>query len=134
MDIVLVDTSVWINFFKAKETDASLFLKNNLSNIIIATCPVIIQEVLQGIVSDKEFKVIHSYFNNLIRFTDNPYLLAHDAAMLYRNLRKNGITIRKPNDCLIAMYAIKNGVALLNNDRDFQMIAKYASLKIMDFS
>lgn len=134
MDICLVDTSVWINFFKANETTASLFLKNNTSNIIIATCPVILQEVLQGIVKDKEFKSVNDYFNNLAKLNGNQYELAHNAATLYRSLRTKGITIRKPNDCLIAMYAIKHNITLLHDDRDFDLIAKYSSLKIMLFN
>ena len=130
MDIVLKDTSVWINFFKAKETDASLFLKNNLSNIIIATCPVIVQEVLQGILSDKEFKVVNSYFSTLTKLSNNPYELALDAARLYREIRKAGFTIRKPNDCLIASYAIKNNVRLLHDDKDFYYIAMNIGLLV----
>jgi predicted nucleic acid-binding protein len=130
MDIVLIDTSVWINFFKAKETDASLFLKNNLSNIIIATCPVIVQEVLQGILSDKEFKVVNSYLSALTKLSNNPYELALDAARLYREIRKAGFTIRKPNDCLIASYAIKNNVRLLHDDKDFYYIAMNSGLLV----
>lgn len=130
MDIVLVDTSVWVNFFKANETNASLFLKNNLSNIIIATCPVIVQEVLQGILSDKEFKAVNSYFNTLTKFFDNPYELAIDAARLYRVTRKAGFTIRKPNDCLIASYAIKHNVRLLHDDKDFYFIAMNSDLLV----
>ncbi len=128
MDLVLVDTSVWINFFKAKETKASLFLKNNLGNMIIATCPVILQEVLQGIISDKDFRDVNSYFDTLTQFRGEPYELAHDAAKLYRELRKKGITIRKPNDCLIAIYAIKNKVRLLHDDKDFDYIAENSNL------
>jgi predicted nucleic acid-binding protein len=71
MDIFLVDTSVWINFFKAKQTEASLFLKNNTSNIVIATCPIIVQEVLHGVIEDHEFKLIDLYFNSLTRLTDD---------------------------------------------------------------
>jgi len=134
MEIILVDTSVWINFFKAKETEASLFLKNNTSNIIIATCPVIVQELLQGVVKDYEFKAIDSYLNTLTRLRYDQYELAHDAAKLYRNLRKKGITIRKPNDCLIATYAINSKIQLLNDDRDFQFIAENSSLKVMNLN
>ena len=130
MDIVLVDTSVWINFFKAIETKSSLFLKNNLSNIIIATCPVIIQEVLQGVLSDKEFRRVSAYFNTLTRFSDDPYELALDAAHLYRDIRKAGFTIRKPNDCLIACYAIKNNIKLLHDDKDFYHIAMNSNLQV----
>ena len=131
MDPVLVDTSVWINFFKARETKASLFLKNNLSNVIIATCPVILQEVLQGIVSDKDFTKINSHFNSLLRLVGNNYQLAHDAAVLYRELRKKGITVRKPNDCLIAVYAMHYNITLLEDDKDFQLIAQYSKLKLV---
>lgn len=131
MDPVLVDTSVWINFFKARETKASLFLKNNLSNVIIATCPVILQEVLQGIVSDKDFTKINSHFNSLLRLVGNNYQLAHDAAVLYRELRKKGITVRKPNDCLIAVYAMHYNITLLEDDKDFQLIAQHSKLKLV---
>jgi predicted nucleic acid-binding protein len=131
MDIVLVDTSVWINFFKAHETSSSLFLKNNLSNIVIATCPVIVQEVLQGVVSDKDFRNINSYLNTLIRLIENSYELAEEAAKLYRELRKKGITVRKPNDCLIATYAIRNNIPLLQDDKDFRLIVQHSKLKIV---
>ena len=134
MEIILVDTSVWINFFKAKETEASLFLKNNTSNIIIATCPVIVQELLQGVVKDYEFKAIDSYLNTFTRLRYDQYELSHDASKLYRNLRKKGITIRKPNDCLIATYAINSKIQLLNDDRDFQFIAENSSLKVMNLN
>jgi len=134
MDIYLIDTSVWINYFKATETAASLFLKNNTGNIIIATCPVIMQEVLQGIVHEKEFKAIHSYLKKLLPLINNQYELAHDAAVLYRSLRSKGVTVRKSNDCLIAAYAIKNGITILHDDRDFDLIAKHSSLKIMNFT
>src|ERR1035437_10027052 len=130
MEIVLVDTSVWINFFKGIETGSSLFLKNNLSKIIIATCPVIIQEVLQGVLSDKEFKMVRSYFNALTRFSNNPYELALDAARLYRDIRKAGFTIRKPNDCLIDCSAIKNNVRLLHDDKDFYHIQMNSGLLV----
>lgn len=130
MEVVLVDTSVWVNFFKANDTDASLFLKNNLSNVIIATCPVIVQEVLQGIVSEHEFTKVSSYLDSLTKFKGNPYTLAYEAAKLYRELRKKGVTIRKPNDCLIAIFAMQNDVTLLNDDRDFKFIAEHTPLRI----
>lgn len=59
-----------------------------------------------------------------------PIKAAVSAANLYRTLRKKGVTIRKPNDCLIACYAIQHGVDLCYNDRDFDLIAQHSSLKI----
>jgi len=129
MEIVLVDTSVWINVFKGIETKASVFLRDNDENILAATCPVIVQEVLQGIILDKDFYTTSSYFNKLVELSANGYSYARDAATLYRELRKKGITIRKPNDCLIAVYAIKHSVNLLHDDKDFTNIAAFSNLK-----
>ncbi|MES2378613.1 MAG: PIN domain-containing protein [Bacteroidota bacterium] len=133
MDVILVDTSVWVNFFKDIDTKANKFLNNNFTNIIIATCPTIVQEILQGVVSDADEQIVKLYFDNLTRLTADPYDIAIEAAELYRKLRIKGVTVRKPNDCLIAMYAIKNDIVLLNDDRDFNLIAKHTSLKIMSF-
>ena len=133
MDFVLVDTSAWVNFFKGKETQASLYLKNNLSNIIIATCPTIVQEVLQGVALDHDFKMVKGYFDSFTKLEHDGYEIALEAANLYRGLRKTGVTIRKPNDCLIAAYAIKNDLTLLHDDKDFQFIANNTRLKIKVF-
>jgi len=134
METILVDTSVWVNFFKDIDTDASKFLTNNITNIIIATCPVIVQEILQGVATDADEQIVKLYFDNLTRLKEEPYLVAIEAAELYRKLRKKGITIRKPNDCLIAVYAIRNQIVLLNDDRDFKLIAEHSLLKIMNFN
>ena len=130
MDTFLVDTSVWINFLKGRETKSSLFLKNNLNSIIIATCPVIVQEVLQGVSSEMEFRKVNSHFISLTKLIGEPYELAYDAAKLYREIRKNGFTIRKPNDCLIACYAIANRVKLLHDDIDFHYISLNSDLMV----
>jgi predicted nucleic acid-binding protein len=67
----------------------------------------------------------------LTRLIENSYELAEEAAKLYRELRKKGITVRKPNDCLIATYAIRNNIALLQDDKDFRLIAQHSKLKIV---
>jgi len=133
MDTILVDTSVWVNYFKDIETDACKFLDNNLTNIVVATCPTIVQEILQGVVSDADKRTVKQHFDPLSRLIDNPYSVAIEAAELYRTLRKKGITVRKPNDCLIAIYAIRSGIKLLHDDRDFQLIANHSSLKVVGF-
>jgi predicted nucleic acid-binding protein len=130
MDIILVDTSVWINFFKGKQTPSSLHLKNNLGNIIIAVCPVVLQEVLQGITSEKDFRTVSVYFEGLLKLTEQPYDMAIEAAAIYRRLRAKGVTVRKPNDCLIAAYAIRNNIKLLHDNKDFDFIALHSNLVI----
>jgi predicted nucleic acid-binding protein len=131
MDTILVDTSVWVNFFKDIETDGSRYLSDNFTKVVIATCPTIVQEILQGVLSDADEQIVKLYFDNLTRLIENPYTLAIQAAELYRKLRKKGITIRKPNDCLIAAYAISNNIALLHDDKDFLFIAQHSKLKTL---
>lgn len=132
MDIILIDTSVWVNFFKGIATPAALHLRNNVDQLPIAICPTVLQEILQGVKSEGEAVKIESYFDNLIQLIEEPYELAIEAAQLYRNLRKKGITIRKPNDCLIAVYAIKNKVHILHDDIDFVHIAQDSELKLVE--
>jgi predicted nucleic acid-binding protein len=135
MDLVLVDTSVWVNFFKGRETPASSYLRRNLANILIATCPVITQEVLQGIPDDKEFGRMKAFFSTFINLpATNAYLLAVQAANIYRDLRKKGVTVRKPNDCLITAYALNNSVLLLHDDQDFANIARHTALNQVTLS
>jgi len=129
VEAILVDTSVWINFFKNIPAPSNDFLDSNFTSVIITTCPVILQEIFQGIAIDADEKALKPYFENLVRLTDDPYIIAFEAAGLYRSLRKRGITIRKPNDCLIAAYAIRNDIELLHNDRDFTNIAAFSDLK-----
>ncbi len=130
MKTILVDTSVWIDFFKGVDSPGSMYLKSNLDISLIATCPTVIQEVLQGASNDAQFKKLKNFFLNLLHLPANSGVdIAIQAAVLYRELRKAGVTIRKPNDCLIACYAINHDIQLLHNDRDFGMISKYINLK-----
>ncbi|MES2268454.1 MAG: PIN domain-containing protein [Bacteroidota bacterium] len=131
MNTILVDTSVWINFFKGIDTRASVFLRDNMDQFVIATCPVIVQEVLQGVISDKQYTFLKNYFNGLAHLSGDSYLLANEAAQLYRQLRKAGITIRKPNDCLIAAYTLHHKVTLLHDDKDFDHISNHAQLNTL---
>lgn len=84
---------------------------------------------MQGIHAEQDFSQIKSYFDNLTRLDNNPYDIALKAASLYRKLRKAGKTIRKSNDCLIAVYAIENAIPLLHNDKDFDFIATGTELQ-----
>ncbi len=125
MGPLLVDTSVWIDFFKGNNTEAVQTLSSYLENDgPIYLCPIIVQEVLQGIRSDKQYHQVKDYLLALPVFDDDALQVGIGAADLYRTLRKKGITIRKSNDCLIAQYARINGVGVLHRDRDFDLIQK----------
>lgn len=130
MKRVLVDTSVWIDALNGTENKYSILLSEFIEqDKPIVLCPIIIQEILQGIKDDDHFEKVKKSLSGFEVLKIDPIEAAEGAAILYRDLRKKGITIRKSNDCLIAFYAIHHKVPLLYNDSDFGRIAKHAGLK-----
>ena len=123
---LLIDTSVWIDFFNGVDSDNvnvfSYYLENDFPIFI---CPVIIQEILQGIKSEKEYRQVKEYLFALNVLNDDAIEAALVAVKIYRKVREKGIIIRKSNDCLIAHYAIKYSLKILHRDRDFDNIIKY---------
>ena len=120
--MVLVDTSVWIDFFRSKETPQVEKLKLAIStNQDIAICGVILTEVLQGIRNNKEHDLVEEIFESLM-YLEMEKEIYLDASNIYRTLRKEGITIRKPIDCMITAVALHNNIPLLHNDKDFYPI------------
>lgn len=127
--IILVDTTVWIDFFAARSLPHVVALETIIKRREdICICGIILAEVLQGIRQDTEFRKTRDLFNTLI-LLPMPYTVFLRSADIYRKLRKIGITIRKPLDCMIASVAIENDIPLLHNDRDFQPIEKHCGLK-----
>ena len=123
---ILVDTSVWIDFFNGNESLQVLTLVSYLENDDpIFICPTILQEVLQGITSDTQYKKIKEYLLCFNILNDDSIQSALGAVKLYRTLRKKGISIRKSNDCLIAQFALKYSLKILHRDRDFDMILEH---------
>lgn len=133
-DNIVVDSSVWVDFFNSHASSQVERVKSFLLNYTIKSpfviLPVIMQEVLQGIEDSKLYFVVKENLYGLEFIDYNGYDFAVRAAELYRFLRKKGVTIRKANDCLIASVCIENNFAILHNDKDFDNIAKHTSLKI----
>ena len=131
MEPILVDTSVWIDFFRGTKSPECNILIHYLSdNEPILICPPIIQEILQGIKSDSDYQKIKDIIISFQIISINPIEAAIVAAELYRSVRRKGLTIKKSMDCLIAYHAIYFKVALLHKDSDFERIAEHSSLKI----
>jgi predicted nucleic acid-binding protein len=129
---LIVDSSVWIDGFNPK---AETFEKEVLKQLIVDDypvylCPIIYQEVLQGIRDDKIFKEVKIILQQYRMVDIDVMDAANYAINLYRHLRNNGITIRKSVDCLIASYAILGDMYILHNDSDFARIAQESNLKI----
>lgn len=130
--MVLVDTTVWIDFFADRDEPHVATIQKLIENEEdLSLCGVILAEVLQGIRSDTEFMTTKEYLGDLI-FLPMRQATFLRAAELYRFLRKSGITIRKPVDCMIASVAIEYDIYLLHNDRDFDHIAKHSGLRVSD--
>jgi len=126
--MVLVDTTVWIDFFAARSLPHVEALENLITNREdICICGIILSEVLQGIRRDSQFRKIRDLFNNLI-FLSMDYATFLQSAEIYRTLRRKGITIRKPVDCMISSAAIQNEIPLLHNDKDFTAIERHFGL------
>ena len=126
----IVDTSVWVDFLSKKELRHVTLFKEMIVENYVILLPVIMQEVLQGIREDGLFNSIKSIMKDYELLQGDQLELTLGAAGLYRFLRQRGITVRKPTDCLIAYSCLYYDVPLLHNDKDFNNIAKYTSLKI----
>lgn len=131
---VLVDTSVWVPFFNGLESPQVEYLKQSIQDDQpLFLCPAIIQEILQGIRSDKDYENVK---DSILAFPVpdwKPIEAFIAAAQLYRGLRKKGITIRKSNDCLIAAFAQRFDLAVLHEDRDFSVMAEQGIIRVIDF-
>jgi len=127
--MVLVDTTVWIDFFSDRPLPHVKVLEDLLVNREdLCICGIILTEVLQGIRKDSEFLKTKKLFSNLV-FLPMRYSTFLKSAEIYRSLRQKGITIRKPVDCMIASVALENEIALLDNDKDFDPIEKYFKMR-----
>lgn len=126
--MILVDSSVWIDFFNGTTAPEADFLDNALGMQSVAVGDIILAEVLQGFRSDKDFttaKTILSEFEQLdLLGSEN----ATKAAEKFRKLRKTGITVRKTNDVIIASYCIDRKIPLLFSDRNFKPFVEKLNL------
>lgn len=129
--VVLVDSSVWIDHFNDKPNAQVRWLRDALEDgeSDVITGDLIVQEVLQGFRVDAHFLKTERALAQLACVVLGGRNNCVSAARLYRRLRGLGITIRKPNDVLIAAFCIKEKVTLLHNDRDFKPLAAHCGLR-----
>jgi len=122
--VVLVDTRVWIDWLRAKETHAAQTLGGLLHEGEAALTPVILQEILQGAASPRALATLRRRFGVLPMLMPSGVATYAEAGVLYVRCRWRGYTARSPHDCLIARIAIEHCVPLLHDDRDFEHIAE----------
>ena len=130
--MILVDTSVLIDFFKGIQNDPSLSLKEIIrQQIPFGIASVVYQELLQGAKNKKEYKILDEYLSCQRFFHPLDSVGSYGkAAWIYLSCRKHGITVRSSIDCLIAQIAIEHDLLLLHNDKDFINMAPLVDLKL----
>jgi predicted nucleic acid-binding protein len=104
-------------------------LDNYLSNVPVVIGDLILTEVLQGFRSNKDYETAKTFLNALPFRQMGGYDVAIQSAQNYRLLRKAGVTVRKTIDIIIATFCIMEGLTLLHDDRDFDPMVSYFSLK-----
>jgi len=128
--MILVDSSVWIDYFRGTVSPETNRLDSLLSEEVLITGDLIITEVLQGFQPEADFnKAKRLMTENLTMVSLVGPGNAVQAARNYRRLRARGITVRKTIDTLIATYCIENGHALLFSDRDFDPFVRHLGLR-----
>ncbi|MHB0896706.1 MAG: type II toxin-antitoxin system VapC family toxin [Spirochaetales bacterium] len=128
--MIIADTSVWIDYVRGVESVQTDLLDYELLHDRVATGDIIIVEFLQGFREEKDLKIAKKIMDRLEYYDFLGKEMALIAAGNYRKLRKNGVTVRKTINVIIASFCIEKGFELLHNDRDFDPMEKYLGLKI----
>lgn len=128
--MILVDSSVWIDYFRGADTPHVALLDSYLGRSRLAVGDLIAAEVLQGVRDDQAFMQVKKTFDAFDHVDLAGYDLAIKASENYRALRALGITVRKTIDTLIATRCIEDGLTLLHSDRDFQAFVDHLGLRV----
>ena len=127
--MILVDSSVWIDYFRGTPTPQTEKLDSLLGIEPIATGDLILTEVLQGFVSDRDFNQARKLMTSLVIVDLAGQGLAIQAARNFRALRKLGVKVRKTIDTVIATRCIESKLSLLYSDRDFDPFVEHLGLR-----
>jgi len=127
--LILVDSSVWVDYFTGKHTPATDRLDLLLGNELVAIGDLMLTEVLQGFRADRDYRQARKMLLSLTVLNILDTTIALKSAANFRALRKRGITVRKTSDAIIATYCIENGLPLLHSDKDFEPFHKHLGLK-----
>jgi len=125
----LIDTSVWIDYFREKNNAAVEYFSELLDEETpFGITGIIYQELLQGAASQSDFTHLVNYLGTQRFYHLNDNVTSYqEAAKIYFNCRRKGISIRSTLDCLIAQIAIENDLILLHNDEDYNRISSIVS-------
>jgi len=130
--MVIVDTSVWIDFFNLIDTPQTIWLEKAISREQVGLTTLILCEILQGARSDLKFDAFVQDLRQFEIFDTGGVALAIASARNYRILRQKGFTIRRTIDCIIATFCIEEDHLLLHRDRDFDAFEQHLGLRVLE--
>ncbi|WP_086829020.1 PIN domain nuclease [Allokutzneria sp. NRRL B-24872] len=126
MALCLIDSSVWIDWFRGQESLATATVTRLVQQPeVLATTQPVVMELRFGAAPAALTKIEH-VMNSLVQLDVDPAIDFHQAADLYRAVRRSGHTVRSAVDCLIASVALRNDVVLMHKDADYERIAAVA--------
>ncbi len=131
--MIVVDTSVWVDVLNNVPTPQAAHCAELIRRgEPVALTDIVLTEVLQGLRSDREADQVERHLRAfpILRLEGTEDFVL--AAQLYRTARKEGVTIRKTLDCLIAAPCVRTGAPLLHADRDFDLLATCTELRIWE--
>lgn len=126
--MILVDSSVWIDYFRGNANAQTTRLDALLGTEPVAIGDLVLTEVMQGFVRDRDFKQAEKLLTSLVMVNLGGHDIALKAAKNFRALRARGITLRKTIDTVIATYCIEHRMPLLYSDRDFDPFVRHLGL------
>jgi predicted nucleic acid-binding protein len=129
--LILVDSSVWIDYFRGSITAQTEKLDQLLSSEPLAIGDLILTEVLQGFDDERDFNKARKMLTALTVVELGGQETAIQAARNFRALRKRGVTVRKTIDTVIATRCIESGYDLLHSDRDFDPFVDHLGLRVV---
>lgn len=127
--MIIVDTSVWVDYFNGNDNEHTNALDNALIEGLVLMGDIIFLEILQGFRDDTDYKQAHTTLSTLDQYQMLGVDMVGECSKNYRALRKKGITIRRTTDVIIATFCIKNKFPLLFQDRDFFPFSEHLKLK-----
>lgn len=130
--MLLIDTSVWISIFRDRLGQVRQQLETLIADRKVVLTRFTQLELLQGSLNEQEWTLLSTYLEtqDYVELTANSW---QEAARIYYDLRRRGLTVRSPIDCCIAQAALENNLLLIHNDRDFETIAQVRALQHLRF-
>jgi predicted nucleic acid-binding protein len=129
--VILVDSSVWIDFFNGRESRQTDVLGRLLRRRVLLTGDLILAEVLQGFRHKRDMEAARRALLSLPYADMVGQEVALSSAQNYRLLRRRGVTARKTIDVIIATFCLRQGHVLLHSDRDFEPMREHLGLRTL---